>query len=501
MRAKLSLGLLSAACFSLLCSSASAQNGTNYHILTNGPDAILVGVGAGGGQTANDGLGTWIAGEDLKGSHMTYLGDFGFRMPRFHEAVCLVGPQPIGGYVVKFPALAFLEFDGLNGNAPPIFTNPACTVPSFPLGASGIIPYGTGPASSASFLLGTLLIPSGSPGTTILLPENGLIGGAGGTVQVVGAITDFTLSVATFAACYDVSFTWLPSALPLADDIDGLWHYVTNSPDGNQYWLMSTDEMNIWQSYSVLLDQGGTTTVGFTPNVDYALVIGSRDPTTIATLAPRGLNLSGAYYGQTANVGDEFGASINPNLGFDAGRGSSAISFSGLAGVPNPNTNVGNQDPSASPGTVTTLGFATMDNGGDHNGSVRLTWLAIDFLGLAGGNPATDPGIVVNGLRVPSVSSGFLQPIGSLGFTLFGHVTQFGWPGPHGPSGGIPGPHIGGASHQIPVGLLPAACIGTAFNITYGSSGRLGNLGAPGALTWNPDIADVSGTRQLFLFD
>ena len=60
---------------------------------------------------------------------------------------------------------------------------------------------------------------------------------------------------------------------------------------------------------------------------------------------------------------------------------------------------------------------------------------------------------------------------------------------------------IGGASNQIPIGPLPAICIGTAINITYGSSGRLGNLGTPGGITWNPSIADVSGTRQLFLFD
>jgi hypothetical protein len=501
MRAMLRSGLVTAVTVLLLCSPTRSQNGTNYHITTNGPDVIFIGVGAGGTQTAADGLGTWIAGEDLKGSHMTALGDFGFRMPNFRESLCLTQPGPGGVYTIQFPALAFLEFDGLNGNAPPIFTNPACTIPSFPLGSSGVIPYGTGPTSSASFLLGTILIPSAAPFGNLLLPEHGLVGGAPGTVNILAAATGVSLPAASVAACYDVSFTWVPSALPLNDDIDGLWHWVRNSPDNNQYWQMSDNEMNIWQSQSVLLDQG-TQAVGFTANVDYALLIGSRDPETIATLSTRGFPPAGAYYGQTANVSDEFGFSFNPNMGFDAGMGSRAVSFSALAGVPNPTTGLGNQDPSNNPGTTTTLGFATMDNGGDGNGSVRLTWLSVDLLGFSGGNPATDPGIIVNGLRAPLVSAGFLQPLTNAAFPLFGHVTQPGWPDPHGPGGGGVGPHIGGASNQIPLGALPpSVCVGVAINVTYGTSGRLGDLGTPGGITWDPSIADVSGTRELFLFD
>jgi hypothetical protein len=53
----------------------------------------------------------------------------------------------------------------------------------------------------------------------------------------------------------------------------------------------------------------------------------------------------------------------------------------------------------------------------------------------------------------------------------------------------------------LPTGPQPAACAGIAINITYGSSGRKGVLGAPGKLTFNPNLADTSGTRQLFLFD
>ncbi|MBM3984806.1 MAG: hypothetical protein FJ296_03815, partial [Planctomycetes bacterium] len=136
--------------------AASAQNGSNYHVLTNGPDVAYIGVGAGGAQTALDGLGTHVAGEDLKGSHVTLLGDFGYRMFGWGENVCLFNAGPGGQTAIKSAGLIFVELDGLNGHAPPVFTNPTCTVPSFPLGTSGFVPYGTGPGSSFSFLLAGL---------------------------------------------------------------------------------------------------------------------------------------------------------------------------------------------------------------------------------------------------------------------------------------------------------------------------------------------------------
>ena len=46
----------------------AAQNGSDYHVLHNGPDDVLLGVGAGGTQTKFDGIGTYIPGEDLRGS-------------------------------------------------------------------------------------------------------------------------------------------------------------------------------------------------------------------------------------------------------------------------------------------------------------------------------------------------------------------------------------------------------------------------------------------------
>jgi len=472
----------------LIPGAAFAQNGSNYHVLTNGTDAAFFGVGAGGTQTAADGIGTFIAGEDLRGSHLTALGDFGFRSPSFTEDACVLNaPAGGGALALKFPAMTFVELDGLNGNAPAIFLNPACTLPSFPLGTSGFVPYGLGPGSTASFVLAGL--PSGAGSSvSIFLPNNGLTPSAGGTATLLGQAAA-TLPIGSTGFCWQVTFNWVPSAIPTLDDIDGLWHYAVNSPDNNQYWGFSDNEQNIWQSQTVVSDAGLTAVLGLFANDDYALQITSSEPDTVATLAPRP---GGDFATTTANVSNEFGVVVNPNGGFDAGRGSSAISFGGAAGVPNPTTGVGNQDPSAGPGTVGTLGFATWDNGGDGDGSVRLVWLSFDFLGAAGVNPSADPGILKLGgtIRVPVVSAGLLQPLTSLGFGLFGHVTRPGFPF-----------GIGGASWQLPTGPQPAACAGIAINITYGSSGRKGVLGAPGKLTFNPSLADTSGTRQLFLFD
>jgi len=494
---------------SLIAVSAVAQNGTVYHTLTNGADAIFAGLGAGGNAQPTDGLGTFVAGEDLRGNRLTSLGDFGFRLGGFVENACVHAPQPTGTYGIKFPAVLFIELSGLNPNVPAIFLNPACTVPSFPLGTSGFIPYGTGPGSSVSFLVqgisSAAAIQLGLPssGLRFLEPDNGLLGGAGGHAEIVLAVTDsIPIPTTSAGACWWVQFAFAGTSLPLQDDIDGLWHWVQNSPDSNQYWEFSDNEQNIWQSQSVVSEGDFAQTFVFTPNMDYALLLVSPDPCTLATLAP--LAASTPYSDWTMNVGNQNGVVLNPNGGFDVGRGSAAISLSGLAGVPNPFTGVGNQDPALLLGTVTTLGFATWEGVfGIPDGSVRVTWLSIDFLGLAGGDPATDPWFTKFGgtVRVPVVSAGFFQPLTSLGFDLFQHVTQPGFVSPLGPGGPALATNIGGASWQVPVPALPAICTGLAMNITYGTSGRTGGLGTAGPLTWDPAIAPVSTTRQLFLFD
>jgi len=485
----------------VLAAAPRAQNGSNYHVLTNGGDVTFRGVGAGGAQVAPfDCLATFVAGEELRGAHVVqWSGDFGYRQQGFVEQVCVPVAGP-GTLAIKFPAVMFLELDGLNGNAPVVFTNPQCSSPSFPLGTSGFVPYGTPPGSTASFLF--KIFPSGAgiaSGITSIIPNNGLVPSAGGTSTLIAAAA-MTLPITSTGFCWGVAFRWIPTALSSLDDNDGWMHSVSISPDLNQYWMFSDNEQNLWQSQTVASDAGATALRLFFANDDYALTFVDADPVTLATLAPR----AGAtpYSAWTANVSNEYGVVMNPNGGFDVGRGSSAISFSGHAGVPNPATGVGNQDPTLGPGTVPTLGFATWDNGGDGNGSVRLTWISLDTLCLLGLNPATDPGVLKFGgaTRVPVVSAGLLQPVTSLCFGVFGHVSRPGFVSPF-PSFSNP-TTIGGASWQLPTGPHPSAClVGVSFNATYGTSGRLGTLGAPGKLTFDPAVADTSGTRQLFLFD
>jgi len=494
-------GFMIAIALGVIAARGSAQ-GFNYYVLTNGFDAMYLGVGAGGNQLAENGLGTWIAGEDLRGSHLTQTGDFGFRINGYREVVCLTQAP----WVVEFRGTVFVELNGLNGNSQQIFTSPACTTPSFPLGnANGIIPYGMVPGSLTSFLMASP--PSGTlpPGSTILLPDNGLSLGTG-TADIVFSTQDIAIPVPPGPDCYVMQFTVFPST-ELLDDIDGLWHYVLNSDNDNQYWALSTNEMNIWQSNTVGTDGPLDQLIVFPPNVDYDLLLATPEPVTVATLAPRGLGGGGAYYAQVENVRNQNGVSLNPNGGFDVGRGSAAISFSGTAGVPNFISGFGNQNQANAPGTVTTVGFATWDNGGDGNGSVRLTWISYDFAGLFHQNPDLDPGKTKLGgaIRLPVVSPGFLQPITQSMFNLFQHVTSVapsGWPDPQGlPTGAFAVPAVAGASWQIPVGPQPSACIGMAFNFTYGTSGRLGGVGTAGHLTFNPSIADISGSRELFLFN
>jgi len=511
----LSRGLtLGALAMGLTLSSVNAQNGTNFHVLSNGLDVIYGGLGAGGAQTKGDGIGTWVAGEDCRGSHLTVLGDFGYRNSRFREMSCPLNNPSVGTLGIKWGGLYFFEIDGLNANNQAIFLNPSCPKPgpSFPLGTSGFINYGVGPGSSFSFALLNLGAGIGPvPSADIIVPNNGLVpSSSGGTITLTGFASNVNIGINSSGFCWGVQFTWIPSAVPYLDDIDGIWHYAITSPDNNQYWGFSNDEMNIWQSNTIVSDGGVSAFFQLTPNLDYDMFLTTVEPNTNATLAPRGINLTGPYYAQVDNVWNENMGIVNPNGGFDVGRGSSAISFSGTAGVANPGTGLGNQNVNNNPGTVSTLGFATWDNGGDHNGSVRLTWMTIDIPGALRQNPAAAPQLTKFGgqIRLPlPTATGFPTPLTNLCWTLFGHVTSVPalgpWPDVDGFGGTAPFgvEAIAGASWQFPTGNQPAACTGTKVNITYGTSGRLGVKGAAGGLTFDPSIADTSGTKEIYLFN
>ena len=501
----------SSAVLGVVCASAetAAQNGSNYHVLDNGPDAALIGVGAGGGQTALDGLGTYVPGEDLRGSILVdpdgngpLAPQFCYRNVNFTESVCLFGPGTSGQIKLVFPGIYFIELDGLDPNKPVVFTRPVCSTPIL----ASVIPYGTGPSSTVSFLAAAT--SALGPTHTVLVPDNGLVTVLGGGTATFIAGGTGTLGPVP-SGCYEVQFTWLASALPFLDAIDGLWHYAVNSPDGNQYWQMSVDEMNLWQSNSVQLDGGATQAAGFFSVVDYALLLSSLEPNTQAALAPHGLLQAGPYYHQTENMV----AGGAPNFGFDIGRGSRAVSFTGLGGVTVPaglgGLGAGAQDPAYGPGgTVPTLGFVTWDNqyyGGPGGfGSKRITWVAVDLAQLAGQAPSQGATKGGGTVRLPVETLGFIQQLTLTLLPVFQHETKVaasGWPHPHGISG-FPMPiYVAGGSLQVPLSALApkVPCnVGLPLNLQYGTTGL--NPEAPPALTFDPNVASLSGRKELYLF-
>ncbi len=483
--------------------SVNAQNGSNYHVFTNGTEFYGNGLGVGGAQTTLDGIGNFIPGEDMRGSHLVDSGfgpQFEYRNAQFRKIGCI---KAGGSTQFNWPVMYF-EMDGGNGNAPAVFTAPVCPgglVPSFN-------PYGTGPASSASFVLTTL----GSVGTLIgiptsqpfILPEMGLLGGAGGIATLVagGNAISGTIPPPTAVACYGVQFTWGPSTVNYFPNIDGVWSWTANSPDNDQYYTFSADEVNLWQSHSVGLDGGATGLLIFFPTFEAVHLWASPEPQTILALAPSGAENGGPYYTQTENM---VGAGF-PNFGFDIGAGSQAISFTGQ----------GNQDVAnnpALPGIAPSMGFVTFDNGGDGDGCTRLMWLDVDYPQLnnfafpfaPAVNPDVDPGLVqfFGEIKLPIHATGFMQAATNLAFGIFGHTTAIaasGWPDPEGFAPGAFGvTSIAGGSTALLTTLFPAPpCgFGLAVNITYGTSGLTPSNG----ITFDPSVADTSYSRECYLFN
>ena len=486
----------------------SAQNGTNYHVLNNNGDVVLLGIGAGGTQTPTDGIGTFVPGEDCRGSLQVNFGgtlgiQFSYRNTAFRENVCVFTPGVVSGVLhLEFDGIYFIELDGLNANNNVVFTRPVCTTPI----TASFLQYGLGPSSTVSFVAAAT--SALGPTQTVILPDNGLVATTG-TATIVGAGTGTTAAVAS--GCYVVQFTWNASALPFLDNIDGIWHWCVNSADDNQYYIMSDDEMNLTRSNTILLDNGGTALVAFFAVVDYDMHWATLEAGTLAILGNHGIEQNGPYYAQTENMSGGGG----PNFGFDAGRGSRAISFSGLGGVKVPpglgGLGNGAQDPAYGGGTAKTLGFATWDNKPNTGvlgvGSGRITWLSIDLAQIGGLPPESDPDIKKGGgtVRLPVIGTGFIQPTTSLALTIFQHTTKAavsGWPDPDGIASGAFGvPAIAGGSIQFNVGPFVAKvpCNGSLpVNITYGTTGL--NHFPPPALTWDPANADISGSKEIYLW-
>jgi hypothetical protein len=493
---------------------ANAQNGSNYHVLNNSPEGAFLGIGAGATQTDADGIGVWVRGEDMKGSIQVDFGAFGglqfsYRNIKFRESLCLFNPGPSTGTInYQFDALLFTEFDGMNGNVPVVFTNPVCSTPIGSVAA----PYGVyGTTSFVLFGMPSGIGGTGVPTSTLMLAPNSginLNGGAGpGTATIVAAAGGVVSNNLAQSGCYLVQFTWLPTSVNYLDKIDGMWHWLRNSDEGNQYWLVSTDEMSLWQSNTFGTDAGVTMLYTLPAFIDYGFHLASVEANTTASLATNGYSQNGPYYTQTENMAP------TGTVGFDVGRGSSAISFNGSGGVKTTpafgGLGNGNQDP-AYGGKPAQLGFVTWNNKPSAApagfGGTRLTWLSIDYGGAFGFNPSVDLNITKLGgtVRVPMLTNppagGPIQSITTLAFGFFQHPTGLaasGWPDPDGITSGAFGvnPSAGG-SFQFPTlgnsGFIPCN-LGIAINLTYGTSGL-----NPG-LVFDPTTQDVSGTKQLFL--
>lgn len=520
---------LAAVAIGLSTSSTVAQNGTNFHVLSNGLDAAYIGIGAGGTQVGGvDGIGTWVDGANLHGNTSLgtsgwkgasfpvgnfVAGAFRYKQAGFRLSQCVLGAPPAGA--LRFPGVLFIEMDGWNYNNVSAGTNvfghlAAGAIAGTALGLTtgGVLPYGTGDSSSVSFILSGL--PSGATGSgtgvsssiLCLLPNYGLIPSAGGvngagTATIIAAASA-TLPINSTGFCWTIQFTWLSSALTpssltgVTDKITGWWWWLTNSELGNQYWAMSTDEMNTTQSQSIVLTGGASGLIAFLANLDLTCHYLAEDPVTNNALQPAGFNGTGTYYTTSTSR-----AGFPANGGFDMGR-HITLSDGGAGGVTNPITSLGNQDPAGSPlpGLTPTVGFVTWTNE-DTNASgtaddtfFRLTWVQYNW-DTSFGIPQTlriDAILFFGSIRIPvwvpfSVPLPWPQAITGVFFPFLTHTCGFNtsWTDPDGfPAGTFGIPPIKGSSIHLPLtGLGPG--IGVPLAIGYGTTAVPPAGGGPGA--------------------
>ncbi len=502
-----------------LSAVASAQS-SNYHALSNGRDITIGGVGSGGNQTASDGIGVYIPGEDLRGATRGPSGDFAYKTAAFTESACIL-KHPAGGQplTLHYPLIAWFEFTGGNGHAPVVFPNPADTnCATFPLGGSaGFVPFGTPAGSSASFVVAS--VPFGS-GSDVLIPNENLSPSGAGMASLLIGVEPGAISITSTGFCWTTQFQWVPSAISSLNDANnGWWMWTANNPLGNQYWGMSGDELNLWKSHTVASDNGLTAVTPFTADAEYSRVMTATQPSTNLATWPTAFFGESPYGTNTSNVlGADGLPAANPHGGYDLG-GHGTLSLTGRSGVPSIHTGLSTQDrdavngiaPSGLPLQRPTIGFHTYDSlSNNGSGSKRVVWLSIDFDHMLGCPPDQSGEVLVaNGaVRVPlpiSACGGtFPQPLTIDTLPIFGHEA---FPCPSCPSN--PGdlfsfePVSQGASAQV---TLPnvAICTGMPLPITYGSSALANQpgIGRPaGGLLWNQALGATSGSKTFFLFE
>jgi hypothetical protein len=490
-----------------LTTAASAQNGTNFHVLSNGMDAVYLNIGGGSGQTGGaDGLGNWIDGNDLRGNYVTALGEFGYRQTTFFTSQCVLGAPP--AVALDFPGILFIEFDGRNPNDQDIFTRPACTA-GIPNGTTtgGFLPYGLSPGASTNFFLAGLPTGAGLPSTAaILLPNNGLAPASNGGTATLIAAAGASLPIASTGFCWVVMFTWAPSALVGLDNIDGWWHWNINSVNNNQYWGISNDELNSFSSNTVGLSGNQTQLDAFFASFEYEWQATTRDPSMNTALNPAGINGTGPYY-----VADNNGG-INFNGGWDLGR-HGGVSISGTGGTLNPITGNGTQDPAGTPsGGVTAYGYHSWDNF-PAVPSLRTVWHQVDWAGVLGVDPESlGPGydalVGPPGQRLPvGVSSlvnpgaGWPQAVSIGQFTLMFHTpnTAHAETDPVGFPAGSFG--VGGqwaATNMLPIGGLAPTCQAVPVAVQYGSVAVKSDLSD---FEFDPAVDRVSVTGNIMIID
>ncbi len=472
--------------FSLLLTShpaqLMAQAAHNWHTLSNGMDVTYVGIGGGAGQTGGvDGIGSWVDGNDLRGNHLTNLGEFGYRQTSFWTSACVLGAPPAIG--LDYPAIAFFEYAGGNNNLQNVFVRPGCSPGGVPLGvtSAGALPYGLAPGTSTSFLITGFPDLDGVPTTLkFLLPNDGLPPTSSFSSTTIIAAGAASLPISSTGFCWDVEFTWLPTTLASLDHIDGWWFWQTNSIHDNQYWAMSNDELNTYTSNTVALIQGGTALATFFSGTELVWHSTTSAPSLNVALNPAGFQGNGSYDSALST------SAINPNGGWDVGR-NGGVSLSGLGGVVNPNTGLAAQNPAGSPfGGVPTLGYMSWDNEPTVPG-LRTVWHQIDWGGVLGTHPASPmlPDALVGppGTRLPiSITSGLIagsvwpQAVTAGQWSLMLHTAIQGHAEPN--PVGYPAIFDQWAStNQLPIsGVAPVCIIGLPLVIDAGSTGVLADL-------------------------
>ena len=509
---------LSALTVGLMTSTTSAQNGSNFKVLTNGLDVIYAGLGAGSGfgggpgggtgvATTTDGMGTWLDGKDMKGVALLNNGTFGYRSIGFRSNQCVLGAPLPAGLRIDFPLVALFEYDGRNANTPDVFLLPGCV--SAGINLPSVIPYGMPAGASESFLVSNIgsVAPAWASSLEYLQPNNGFTGTSPTGTETLLALGWGSLAIASTGFCWSVQFNWVPSAVGALDGNEGWWYWWRNSRDNNQYWAMSNDELNIVQSQSVATQDGLTTVNAFFASTDLGYMDISIDPSTNDALAPVGFQAAGTYY---ATSTDGSGGAIL-NGGFDLGRHVGA-SLSSTYGATNPNNfNLGAQDPGTT-GFTPALGFVTWNNRAVVSGlgGFRLTWIQFDWDLTTSTDPslATSATVLLGTVRVPvcipaSIPTPWPQPITNAFFPFYLHntsdqLTSSLWPDPDGFPGGTFGiPNVVGASLMIPNGsVVFGICVGAPLAYDYGTSGL---LGPAGPLTWDPNKNPTGFGRQLLL--